>query len=330
MQDRQKLSSLLEEFKSIDERREDLNLPLNALTMQDDGRLKSYTYGAFDLSKSANKRLCNMYGFSQSHFDVLAEQGHFDLIAEQFNRLMTKDATVKKFRCIDENIKGIVGKDYRKYDDYDVFTQTSEYLDENGFDYELDVLNNDDEYTRMRFMLKDTERNFGMAQEGGTDRDIVKAGFEITNSEIGEKGMGINSLIYRQVCTNGMMGLMAEESGDVFHKRGKGFNPFAQRTLLDNGLENALEKSVNGIYTFKKTKEIIVDDPHDEIEKIGKRYKLGKTHVEGIQEALQHESRKDMYSVVNGITRYARDFKSDYKNRSRFETIANEVLESVA
>ena len=143
--------------------------------------------------------------------------------------------------------------------------------------------------------------------------------------------MGINSLIYRQICSNGMMGVMAEDSGEVFHKRGKSFNPFAQRTLLHNGLENSLEKSVNGIYLFRKTKDIVVKDPLHEIEKIGKRHSLGKSHVEGVQQAYEHEQQNNLYSVINGFTRYATDnLKNDYKNRLKFETIANDILEKVA
>ena len=117
----------------------------------------------------------------------------------------------------------------------------------------------------------------------------------------------------------------------VFHKRGKGFNPFAQRTLLHNGLENSLEKSVNGIYLSKKTKDIAVKDPLHEIEKIGKRYSLGKSHVEGVQQAYEHEQQNNLYSVINGFSRYATDnLKNDYKNRLKFETIANDILEKVA
>ena len=328
---KQELLQLIKEFEEVESKREDLNLPLNALTMQDNGRLKNYTYGEFDVSEVANKRLTSMYGFSKSHFDVLAEQGHFDLIAEQFNRMMLKDHRVMKFRCIEDRIKGIVNKDYRKYDDHDVFSQVSDYMDNNGFDYDLEVLNLDDDFTRMRFMIKDTEKNFGMAYEGQLDNDIVKAGFEITNSELGEKGMGINSLIYRQICTNGMMQLLAEDSEQVFNKRGRQFNPYAQQTLLHNGLENSIEKASNGIYTFRKTKDILVEDPIDEIEKIGSRYKLGRGNIEAIQGNFEHESQFNMYGILNSITRTGQSFgKRDYKNRSKFETIANDILEKVS
>lgn len=325
-----RLASLLDEFKDIEDRREDLNLPLNSLVMQDDGKIKNYTYGEFDLSDASSNRLCNLFGFSNSHLDVLRKADRHDLIAEQFNHFLLNDHRIMKLRCVDDWVKGIVNKDYRKYDDYDVFTQVGDYLNENGYDYELEVLNKDDEYTRLRFMIKDSETNMGMCDEDGLDNDIVQGGFEITNSEIGAKNMGINSLIYRQVCTNGMMGLMAEESGDVFHKRGRGFNPFAQQTLLNNGLENAIEKSDNGIYLFKKTKDIAVEDPFDEIAKIGSKYNLGKTHIEGIQEEFDHEKQNNMFGVLNAITRRGRSFKSDYKNRARFETIANDILEKVA
>lgn len=326
------LDEVLQELKEIEKTRKDLNVPLNSLVMLDDGRLKSYTYGEFEPSDVTVKKLCNRYKLSSNHLDILSKANREDLVAETFNHFLQGDRNTMMLRVVGDNrIKGIVPKDYKKFDDYDVFTQVNDYLINTGFDYNLDILNHDDEYTRIRVMLKDIESNMGMSDEGGLDRDIVQGGFEITNSEIGSK-MGINSLVYRQVCTNGMMALISDdENKEIFYKRGKDFNPFSRVAALNSGLNNAVEQSDKSIITFKKTKDIEVDNPIVEFEKIGKRYSLGKNHVENMVDMWEHERQYNYFGVVNGITRYAsREFSNkDYGNRSKFEFIASDVLEKV-
>jgi hypothetical protein len=325
-----KFNEILAEMEEQEKNRKDLNLPLKSLIMQDDLKIKSRTYGEFEMSDAAVNKLCSMYGFSKKHMDILKEQGRGDLVAEQFNHFILDDDKKMKLRLVDNRVKGIVSTNYKPYDDFHMFSQTKEYLDKH-YDYDVDVVNLDDEYTRLRFKINDLETNMGMAEEGGIDRDLVYGGFEITNSEIGLKGMSVNSLVYRQVCTNGMMGIgSSEENEAIFGGRGNNFSVFAQKPILTRGMENAITKSDNSIYLFRKTKDIKVEDPNKEFVRLGNKYNLGKIHVEGIQESFKKEPQRNIFGVLNGITRYGNSFKSDYKNRSKFEFIANDLLETVA
>lgn len=326
-----KLEEVLQELKEIEKSRNDIVLPMSSLSMQDNGRIKSNTYGEFIPSEPTIKKICSRYKLSSPHMDVLRSNGREDLVAETFNHFLQHDRQFMKLRTVDgDRIKGIVERTYKPFDDYDVFGQVNDYIEQNGFDYDLDIVNQDDEFTRLRFIIKDFERNMGMAHENGIDNDIVFGGFEITNSEIGSK-MGINSLIYRQVCTNGMMGLMSDEDNkDIFYKRGKDFNPFSRKNILQNGVANAVDKSDKNIDMFKKTKDIIVNEPQFELRKIGKKYGIGGVHVDGFVENWNREQQRNYYGVLNSITSYAQSFKKDYTSRSKFEFIANDLMEKVA
>lgn len=327
---RRDLQEAIAEMEDIEKRRNDLNLPLNSLRMLDDGMIINNTYGEMNPSDASINKLCNRFKLSNGHIKTLADEGRFDLISDQFNHFLAKDNDIMKLRLIDKRIKGIVGKNYQKFDDHALFWQICEYLKDNGMNYEYEFVNKDDEYTRVRFTFDETETSMGMSDEGGLDKDIVKGGFEITNSEIGMKSMGINSLVYRQVCTNGMMGLASEDDNTaIFHKRGNNFNPFSRKFMLQDGMNKAIERSNNSIELFHMTKDIILDEPKEEIVKIGKRYNLNKGDVDGIQECWRKERQMNYFGVINSITRRGRDYGRDYRNRSRLEQVANNVLEKV-
>lgn len=328
-----KFEELLKELREVEKSRKDLVLPLDSLIMRDDGTINSRTYGELDPSEATTNKLCSMYQLSNKHMEVLANEGRFDLIAETFNHFLIEDKRKMKLRIVDDNrIKGIVGKNYRPFDDYEMFGLVGDYLNKQGYDYSLEILNKEDEYTRIRFMISDIEKNMGMSHEKGLNNDIVQGGFEITNSEIGLKSMGVNSLLYRQVCTNGMMALVSEEDNkEIFYKRDKDFNSLYKKKKIDLGLSKAIERANNNIILFEKTKNIVVEEPKKEFFKIAKKYNLGVNHVEGIEQRFEKEPQRNMFGVVNALTRYGRDFnKNDYRNRSKFEFIANDVMQKVA
>ena len=324
------LEEVLQELKQIEKSRQDIVLPMKSLRVHEDLRINSDTYGQFDVSEPSVKKLCNRYGLSHSHIDTLIKNERRDLVAETFNHFLKHDDKPMKIRTVGgDRIKGIVEKDYQPFDDYDVFTQVNEFVGKYGLDYRVEIVNKDDEFTRVRLMINDISRNMGMAHEGGIDRDIVQGGFEITNSEIGSK-MGINSLVYRQVCSNGMMGLITdEENKEIFYKRGKDFNPFSRVPAMNRGVMNAIDKSDSNIKLFRKTRDISIESPEDEFIRIGRRYNLGKIHVEGMQESYKIEPQNNLYSIINSVTRYSTGFKKDYSTRSKFEFVANDMLEKV-
>ncbi|WP_226035636.1 hypothetical protein [Aquibacillus saliphilus] len=327
------LDDVLKEMEEIENDREDIDLSLNTLNMRDDGIIQSRTYGEFNPSEVTIKKLCNLYKLNHSHMKTLVNEGRYDLVSSQFNHFLSGDDRMMKMRTVQGNrIKGFVGMNYKKFDDYDLFNLVNDYLVDNELDYDVKILNKDDEHTRIRLMLNDVDSNMGMAHENGIDYDIVQGGIEITNSEIGSNGIGLNSLVYRQVCSNGMMGLIGDEDNkEIFHKRGNDFSPFARRNSLNSGIEKAVDQSNNSIKLFERTKNIEVKNPKEEFNRISSRYKLGQHHVSSLMDMYSQEPQENYYGIINAISRHAdRNFKTDYKNRAKFEFMASDILNKVA
>lgn len=329
---REKLDDVLKKMEDVECSREDINLTLNTLNMRDDGLLTSRTYGEFKPSDTAIKKLCNIYNLNHKHMKTLISEDRVDLVADQLNHFLKNDNRMMKMRTIEgDRIKGFVNTNYRKFDDYDLFHLINDYLVDNELDYNLHILEQNDEHTRIRVTINDIHDSMGAAHEGGVNRDIVQGGIEVTNSEIGSTGIGLNSLVYRQVCSNGMLGFIGdEENKEIFYKRGRDFNPFARRSRLNNGINNALNQSSNSIKLFEKTKHIEIKDPKKEFHKLASRYKLGKSQIDHLLDMYTHEPQGNYFGIINAISRHAdRNFKNDYNNRAKFETMANELLSEI-
>ena len=324
------LDTILQDMALQETQRNDLDIPLNALIMRSDGKIKSSIYGEFIPSKTAINKLCSMYKLSPSHINTLMSAGRLDIVADTFNHFLLQDRKTMKLRLIGDRIKGIVGKNYKPFDNYDLFSITNNYLKENKLESKIEVVSNDDEYTRIRFALPDTGLDMGATIKETTEiGDIVQGGFEITNSEIGMKSMGLNTLLYRLICSNGMMEMISNgDNEEIFYKRGDNFNPFSEANIINQTLTNIVDQSFENINNFKKTKEIIVKDPVYEIRKISNKYNLN-THVDKIRENFQHEPQSNYYGIVNSITRTARDV-DDYRQKSKLEFVAHNVVKQVA
>jgi len=170
------LDPILEHMEDMEKIRNDIDLPMLALEMTDDYKIKSDTYGTFDLSDATLNKLCSMYKLSKQHINILAAENRYDLIADQFNHFINKDKKSVKLRTVNNRIKGIVSPSYKPFDDYDMFTLVNDYLKENKMNYELHIVNKDDEFTRFRFTFLETAKSMGVAFENGIDNDTVSGG----------------------------------------------------------------------------------------------------------------------------------------------------------
>ncbi len=129
------LEEVLQEMKEIEKDRQDIDLSMSTLNMMEDGKLRSRTYGEFQPSRACLKKLCSMYGLSMSHIDTLRDNGRHDLISDQFNHFLSNDENMMKLRTVEgDRIKGIVNKNYKKFDNYDLFNFVDDYLKSQGLD----------------------------------------------------------------------------------------------------------------------------------------------------------------------------------------------------
>lgn len=324
-----KFDEIMGELEEENERRQDLIIPLSSLRMIEDGNLISDEYGELEVGDEAFKHLAKAFKLNRPHLELLRDEGLMDNIADQFNHFFKSSGigNKKKFRLDENRIKGIVSPNYSSFDDYDLLSAMGE-LRETIPELQLGEFYRDDKRSHARFILEDTDRIVGFDSEEDGNPDIIQVGFDIQNSEIGYGKLRMNPMLYRLVCSNGLR--RAEANGDVMSRSHSGFSKFDLDRNIRDSVELSINESTNTIASIQKSKDIRIDDPHKEIEIIGKKERINRKEVSRIQETFDIEPQDNLFGVMNSFTRYGRileDEDNDNERRILFENVAGKILE---
>lgn len=326
-----KFNRVMTELEEENEMRQDLIIPLSGLRMLDDGNLFSDSYGELEVGDEAFRHLAKAFKLNSPHLEMLKNEGLTDNVADQFNHFFknTGVGNKKKFRLDDNRVKGIVNPNFSVYDDYDLMSAMGE-LRETIPELKLETFYRDDKRSHARFVLEDSERIVGFDSEEDGNPDEVQTGFDIQNSEIGYGKLQINPMLYRLVCSNGMRS--AEANGDAISRRHSSFSKFDLDRNIRDSVELSIQESTNTIVSIQKSKDVRINEPYKEIERIGKQERVKKDDISRLQDTFDIEPQENLFGVMNSFTRYGRileDEENDNEGRVKFENLAGKILERV-
>jgi hypothetical protein len=163
--------------------------------------------------------------------------------------------------------------------------------------------------------------------------DTVFGGIYLRNSEVGRSSLTITGLIYRLVCTNGLMLPNTESIANTFHLGAKneiGTNPnyiIPQVAIekVDSVIEQLFNKHVfqdninklreTTLQTFKKVN----------YEKIKEIYQTTEQEEEFIKEELEKEKDYTLYGLIQAFTSTARRIKNIQRSLY-FERIGGSLM----
>ena len=163
-----------------------------------------------------------------------------------------------------------------------------------------------------------------------TDSDSDYGGMLfIGNCEIGKHRIAITPAVWRQVCTNGMMGWAKEQRWSKVH-RGE-----IDLTKLANDITCKIDESIpilnEGITKLLEAKNMALKaNPSEIIAQIAYNYKLstGQTSqaVESVTQYGTHESNfRNLFGIVNAVTRAAQ-LQKDPAEQFRLEEIGGRLI----
>ena len=175
--------------------------------------------------------------------------------------------------------------------------------------------------------------------------DPVQAGIVISNSEVGLGALSAQLMIYRLVCTNGMIAGTQYGGMRTNHLGGKiDLGDMCSQYFSDNTkrLDNAaffakLSDTVRGFLSpenfqsvvkrlTESTEEKIMGDPIQAIEVVQKQANLSDGEKTGVLRHLIEGGDLSRYGIVNAITRYSQDV-ADYDRATELEQLGGKVLE---
>lgn len=178
--------------------------------------------------------------------------------------------------------------------------------------------------------------------------DVVQSGIAISNSEVGNGALKIQPLIFRPVCTNGLISETAMKRNHVGRNVGSGAEVevlYRDETLEADDRafwlkvqdvvrasidEAQFELLVNGM---KRASGLQIDNPVGTVEVLADRYQLTENESSGVLGKLiagdsmlhRHGTANTLFGLVQAITAYSQDVE-DYARATQFEALGGQVL----
>ena len=175
-----------------------------------------------------------------------------------------------------------------------------------------------------------------------TPGDIVQSGIIITNSEVGMGSMAIQPLVYRLVCTNGMV---VNDAATRRYHIGRGnaasedYSLYSDATLAanDRALMMKVQDTVRAVVDqtrfdkvvamMKQAREakITAPDIPAMVELAATDFGLSQKESGGVLDHLIRDGELSLYGLANAVTRAAQDVES-YDRSTTMESIGYSML----
>jgi hypothetical protein len=181
------------------------------------------------------------------------------------------------------------------------------------------------------------------AQRAGLRDDVVHPGIVISNSEVGAGALSVEPMIFRLVCSNGMIAGTSIRRNHVGRSSAGGsedayeFYSDETRRLDDAALWAKVRDTVNAAVTdaiFHRmvdklniaTRDELGDDPVSVVEVTAERFGLDEREQGSLLRHLATGGDLTRFGLLNAVTRTAEDAKS-YDRAIELERVGGEILD---
>ena len=301
------------------------------LTLNGDG--KNIILG---VNEVAHEQIGSHTGIPARYYEKMRNENP-ELLATNVNSWFQKDPDTRMVRSLDGTARAFLSDRYRRIDNYEVAETVLPVI----ADIE-DARVESCEVTDNRMYLKVVNPRLQADVSVG---DIVQSGILITNSEVGRGCLNIQPLVYRLVCSNGMVvndGVRMKK----YHVGRNGmygmmddYSVFSDETLLadDRALMLKVRDTVKAAVDEVRFRKVVkmMQDAKDAkittknvpkmIELVGTDFRLGKGEQEGVLYHLIRDGEFSLYGLSNAVTRMAQDVES-YDRSTDMETIGYSIL----
>jgi Domain of unknown function (DUF932) len=331
------LSKMAEEIQFQNDRKKDYIVGTRSVYMNGNSGLCLETENApisFDLTQQAHQQIAARLKIPSSYYQkCLTESPR--LLAENVNTWFEKNPENRMIRTLSSSARAFLSDQYLIVDNLDIIEAVFPVLESLGLGKNIVSCNLG---TDKMYLKVINDKLQAEIKEG----DVVQSGFVITNSETGRGATAIQPLIYRLVCSNG---LIMPESGIRRIHLGRKIesNDFAAtlftpqtrlherelylRQIVDVVRSMADPKIFNKIVDTLRdsTKHSISAQPQKAVEVLAQRVKLSEDEQAGVLNHLLLAGDLSRYGMVNAVTRLSQDLAC-YDRASEMEELGSKVL----
>lgn len=288
-----------------------------------------------ELTFTAHKQLGAYLRIPSNYYERMLKEAP-ELLVANVNHWLDRTAEVKLLRTMDGAARALLSNRYWCADNLELLQLIVPVL---GGSSELTVQSCG--LTETRMYIKVTSERL---REDVVPGDPVQYGVVITNSEVGLGAITVQPLIFRLVCTNGMV--IGEHLGNGTRRIHKGslktldgplriYNPPSLHDQAEfvERLRKTLEEALTGT-GFSEILEqmrratrmpIVSHDLTGLIRSAGLAFGLRECELSDVQMYLLASGDRTLYGLANAVTRYAQDVAS-YDRATQLEAAGYDLM----
>jgi hypothetical protein len=305
-----------------------------AMHLSDDGTRFNISNNADTLELGTtdlfHRQIGSVLNIPAKYYD-LCRREFPDLLAENVNGWFGRNDTRHTVRTLDGTARAFLSDRYRRIDNYEIAQNVLPVIGEmEGARVESC------EVTENRMYLKVVNTRL---EAEITKGDVVQAGIVISNSEVGLGSVSVQPLVYRLVCTNGMIaadsgqrkyhiGRQNEEAWELFSDATLQADDTAFMLKLADIVRTAVDAAKFAVIVDKlreATKVNFTAPIADVVELTSKQYGFSKSENDGILQHLIEGGDLSLYGLSNAVTRTAADSDS-YDRATAMESVGYQII----
>lgn len=301
------------------------------LALQVTGGSMTAQYGVNDI---AHRQIGQTLKIPALYYDRMRTE-YPELLAQNVNGWFARTPDVKRMlRTMDGTARALLSDRYRRIDNFEVASAVLPII--SGMD---GASVESCELTESRMYLKVVNPRVTAEVKKG---DIVQAGIIISNSEVGMGSVNVSPLVYRLVCSNGMIaqdGAVRKYHVGRANEGGEDFSIYRNETIEadDKAFLMKLEDSVKAAVNQARF-AAIVDKMREAteatmeakvvpqvVELASKEYGITEAEGKGILGHLIAGGDLSLYGLANAVTRQAQDVES-YDRSTELEATGYKII----
>lgn len=152
--------------------------------------------------------------------------------------------------------------------------------------------------------------------------DLHSLGVHLATSEVGYRSLTVDLMVFRLVCTNGM--ITQSDRTSLYHRRQANLDPSTVRQELGIALEEARSKTQELTDRLKDLKLQVLPEPELTLESFLRSNGAPASFIADAKEAWKKEPVKTKFGILQAVTRAAQ--RSPIDVRTEYERLAGQYL----
>ena len=286
-----------------------------------------YAVEPLEVNAIAHRQIGTHLKIPAAYYDKMLEE-YPELLAQNVNAWFQREPAVRMVRTIDGTARAFLSNRYRRIDNLDIAGIVLPVLQEmEGMHFESCQL------TDSRMYIKVVNTRLEAEVVPG---DIVQSGIIISNSEVGLGSVSIQPLVYRLVCSNGMVVNDAQTRrnhvGRV-NEASENYQLYSEKTLEadDKAFAMKIQDTVRAVVDEVNMMREAKDAPMNTaavpgiVKLVSKDFHITDDESSGVLQRLIEGNDLTLYGLSNAVTRHSQDVK-DYDRATALEGIGYNIL----